>query len=1185
MAHSSSSLEFLWENAPRKETKPYVDSALCYSHLPNGTQILDSKWVLAKLFSSPVNNNPLVGTLETHCFRGAFGFLQFVRKILHMVPSSNSASSQMFTPIAWVKQQPPPPQATTRVMAEHDEWGQGKDDDHDNFSNENTSGKEDEEEQPVPKGEDESGTNEPESLFQAAAEKDRMIREQAESSSLCSSDPCSNADAQQTPKVWIPDLLNFSAADDDNDDEQFGLPPPTPENLWVVKDASSNGAGGIWIVNDQDPQSIADAWKAISASSTLSSHKNIRAGQSNNNKSKGNKSTYQHDDQDKDKKKHHHAAISSSCRYVAQRHVWPMVLYGGRKCHVRVYATITCDGRAFVHRLAFLHVANHPYNVMNIPTASQTSVHITNCCANSDNLECFAGEICADLLLTRRNEEPQQQPKQKSNLHQYSTNCNSGGNNNNLEGGDGKSSTGAGNVIGLGEFFPSIAATVATLAQRAMPFLDGGQANHGFEYLGLDFILSYQQQKETPETTTTSTSSSPPRFQKQPMAYLLEVNAPPSQDTATGLPHAEALHNAVLHDWLYFWVVPHVVAGVARQSHPSQHQSCYSVEKEGEPGGWVCIHHPHNHPTATTPQVSGSSTTTNSCAMPTTSSYNLQSHANHSQFKVPSKATLLNRIRWALYEQKLDKLQQQHQPDRVDALSDDVDKVAKNARRHFPYFSNQQEALTAKPGVNSRRTSTPRTPNHDSSNDYKSTHFATEFFMENAGGSQVPVQVIQRMTNSLQRRHRAVVGKASVQRAHHALYELLGASANHFDIMLGANATTLLATLASSLPLQQLHCDNRTLSSNPEAQGAIEIVIAVENHMANVTPWLRLSSDHQQCSKNDCSSCKGKTLVKWWTIMHPTTATTATSTPPNISGRTVVSSPNLNDLLGERTKIVAVSHASNILGELLDLHEIGRSVRVHAPNAVLVVDGVAAVPHVHVKLDALVDVVDYYVLSCHKVFGPHLGALFSNRKLRGEGRLHTASSISPLPVKDKSTLEIGGTVNYEACEGVVGIAEYLKHLAAEADATPMTPTISRAYSMIQLTETALARRLLEGLQLSPRVQILQSRLITSAGDEASCKHHAQRRLRQRLPLVCLVHSNWSSKDLEEICREAGFVCRSGTFLATDQMLNEVVLLRATSHCTSKQHEQEFLRFSLAHYNTLQEVEQLLDFLYSLSGWF
>ena len=78
------------------------------------------------------------------------------------------------------------------------------------------------------------------------------------------------------------------------------------------------------------------------------------------------------------------------------------------------------------------------------------------------------------------------------------------------------------------------------------PFLQGGKPNSRLEYLGLDFILSYKPSTIGPE----------PSQSLQPTAYLLEVNAPPSQDTATGLKHAESLHDEVIKDLLTLWVYP-----------------------------------------------------------------------------------------------------------------------------------------------------------------------------------------------------------------------------------------------------------------------------------------------------------------------------------------------------------------------------------------------------------------------------------------------------------------------------------------------------------------------------------------------------------------------------------------------------------------------------------------------------
>ena len=79
--------DFIWENAPRHETKGWRDGVRCYSHLPNGS-LLDDKWALSRLFQ-PSHVKELLehepngrtdqwgkdfAALESHCFRGPLGF-------------------------------------------------------------------------------------------------------------------------------------------------------------------------------------------------------------------------------------------------------------------------------------------------------------------------------------------------------------------------------------------------------------------------------------------------------------------------------------------------------------------------------------------------------------------------------------------------------------------------------------------------------------------------------------------------------------------------------------------------------------------------------------------------------------------------------------------------------------------------------------------------------------------------------------------------------------------------------------------------------------------------------------------------------------------------------------------------------------------------------------------------------
>mmetsp|Transcript_16412 Transcript_16412/g.40069 ORF Transcript_16412/g.40069 Transcript_16412/m.40069 type:complete len:137 (+) Transcript_16412:531-941(+) len=117
----------------------------------------------------------------------------------------------------------------------------------------------------------------------------------------------------------------------------------------------------------------------------------------------------------------------------------------------------------------------------------------------------------------------------------------------------------------------------------------------------MDFILAHDDKTGTP------------------LAYLLEINAPPSQDTATGLPHAENLHDDVIRDLISLWVLPNVPDTLAME----------------QPGGWRCVYEDDASKEA---------------------SSNVQ--PQEQQLIVPSKAAIINKIRWAIFERKAAKKEQ-----------------------------------------------------------------------------------------------------------------------------------------------------------------------------------------------------------------------------------------------------------------------------------------------------------------------------------------------------------------------------------------------------------------------------------------------------------------------------------------------------------------------------------------------
>ncbi|HEX7025252.1 MAG TPA: cysteine desulfurase, partial [Gemmatimonadales bacterium] len=89
----------------------------------------------------------------------------------------------------------------------------------------------------------------------------------------------------------------------------------------------------------------------------------------------------------------------------------------------------------------------------------------------------------------------------------------------------------------------------------------------------------------------------------------------------------------------------------------------------------------------------------------------------------------------------------------------------------------------------------------------------------------------------------------------------------------------------------------------------------------------------------------------------------------------------LERLLGRRTRIVAVTHASNVIGAINPINAI--SAMAHEAGAVVVVDGAQSAPHLRVDLQAID--CDFYACSGHKLYGPTgIGLLYGKQRLLEE---------------------------------------------------------------------------------------------------------------------------------------------------------------------------------------------------------
>jgi cysteine desulfurase/selenocysteine lyase len=142
------------------------------------------------------------------------------------------------------------------------------------------------------------------------------------------------------------------------------------------------------------------------------------------------------------------------------------------------------------------------------------------------------------------------------------------------------------------------------------------------------------------------------------------------------------------------------------------------------------------------------------------------------------------------------------------------------------------------------------------------------------------------------------------------------------------------------------------------------------------------------------------------------------------------------ELLGPRTRMVAVAHVSNALGTINPIAEIVR--RAHDAGALVLVDGAQGAPHL--KLDVQALGADFYVLSGHKMYGPTgIGVLYGRRELldamppyQGGGEMIRSvtferSTWAPVPHKYEA-----GTPNIAGAVGLAAAVDYLAGLGLEA---------------------------------------------------------------------------------------------------------------------------------------------------------
>jgi len=384
-------------------------------------------------------------------------------------------------------------------------------------------------------------------------------------------------------------------------------------------------------------------------------------------------------------------------------------------------------------------------------------------------------------------------------------------------------------------------------------------------------------------------------------------------------------------------------------------------------------------------------------------------------------------------------------------------------------------------------------------------------FLDGPAGSQTPRRVADAVSGYLLRTNANHGGPFATSResdamlalAHHAVADLLGARKPE-ETAFGANMTTLTFALGRAL--------SRTWKAGDE------VVVTRLDHDANVSTWELAARDagatvrHVEIRPADCT----------------------------------LDLDSLRACLGERTRLVAVGAASNLVGTINPIREIAEL--VHGVGARLFVDAVHFAPH------RLIDVAlwdcDYLVCSAYKFFGPHVGILWGRSELLAElpaYRLRVAPDELP-------QRWMTGTPCNEGIAGTLEAVEYLADLGRTVAGRSLDRrgALRAAFAAIEAYEGSLCRRLLDG------IAGLAGMRIVGIADPT--------RLAERTPTLGILAEGCSPQALSEELGRRGVFTWGGNSYALP--LTEALGLEPHG----------VLRVGLLHYNTAGEVTRLLELL-------
>lgn len=404
------------------------------------------------------------------------------------------------------------------------------------------------------------------------------------------------------------------------------------------------------------------------------------------------------------------------------------------------------------------------------------------------------------------------------------------------------------------------------------------------------------------------------------------------------------------------------------------------------------------------------------------------------------------------------------------------------------------------------------------------THFPSlqsdAIFFDNPGGTQVCRQVIDAVVHYYETSNSNTHGAfATAQRTDQVIAEAREAFVDFLNAR--SPSEIIFGPNMTSLTFSISRALGRLL------QPGDEIIVTHLDHDADISPWVALEE---------------RGAVVKWVDVHLDDCT--------------LDMADFEKHLSTKTKIVAVGGASNAVGSLNDLKTIISL--AHMAGAIVFVDAVHLAPHEPIDVQDL----DCDLLACsvYKYYGPHLGVLYGKLDLLKELRAYKVRPADNQPPYKFET----GTQNHEGIAGARAAIDYLASVG-EKYGTAFTAKYSQfsgrhlhlktAIAAIKEYERGIFTRLMVGLRDIPGIHIYG---ITDLN-----------RFAYRTPTVAFTIDGKTPREIAEYLGRNHIYVWDGNYYALALMEK----LGLEGHGGA-------VRVGLAHYNTAEEVERLLQTLKS-----